>query len=830
MTRQNLTLSFLSVLFSASVGAQSAPSAVTAEQSAFFEENIRPVMVKHCYKCHSEAEDKKKGGLVMDTRSGLRAGGSSGYVIIAGDPGRSLLMKALSHVDEDLQMPPDYKLSRRIIGNFEQWIEMGAPDPRVDDPAKVAVNWRDPKMARDFWAFQVPEQRQPPSVRNREWPRNDIDRYVLAKLESHGLSVVGDADRATLARRAYYDLLGLPPSAKTVENFMKSSDPTAWERLIDMLLDSESFGEKWGRHWLDVARYAESSGKEANITFPHAWRYRDYVIKSFNEDKPYDRFVQEQIAGDLLRSGSLEERAELMVATGFLAMGPKSLNEANSAQFRADQVDEQIDTMSKAVLGITIACARCHDHKFDPISQREYYAMAGIFMSTETFYGTVQTQGNRRSSQLLELPIKETEFASRVYTQVQLEQTQRFVDAKQAERSEIFNQAREARRSGNENVDRTRVRQQLQRLNTQHNVAKNRLDIRDKEGKPKALAMGVRDSRRPQNARLLDRGEIENPKEYIQRGFVYVLSGDKPPRVPYSRSGRKELGAWLTADDNPLFARVMANRIWSWLMGRGIVESVDNFGVNGKRPSHPELLDHLALRFGELDYSVKKFIKEIMMSRTYQLASTFSSRNYHKDPDNIYYWQKSKRRLTAEEIRDSLLAISGELRYDAPKGSGVSWAEDGFVGRSVSENQILGEAFDSFRSVYLPVVRDLLPEVFNVFDFAEPSLVIGKRDVTIVPGQALYFMNSPFVVEQSEKTAKRVANERKSARDRINYLYMLSLGRLPSATEFKIAEQYINNFVAAARDEGKGRFGAQSLAFSTFCQSLLASAEFRYIN
>lgn len=811
-------------------GLLAAEGEITSEQSAFFEEKIRPVMVKHCYKCHSEQEDKRKGGLIMDSRAGLQAGGSSGYVILPGDPRNSPLLKAMTHVDEDLAMPPDYKLSRRILSDFEQWIKMGAPDPREDDPSKVVVNWRDPKLAREFWAFQKPVKPLLPAVKKSDWPINDIDRFVLSKVEEQGLRVVGDADRSTLARRAYYDLLGLPPSPRTVENFTKSKDPTSWSRLIDMLMASDSFGEKWGRHWLDVARYAESSGKEANIAFPHAWRYRDYVIKSFNEDKPYDRFIQEQVAGDLLRSTTKEERADLMVATGFLAMGPKSLNEMNTAQFRMDQVDEQIDTMSKAILGVTIACARCHDHKFDPISQREYYAMAGIFLSTDTFYGTVASQGNRRGSDILELPIKETEYAARIYSKTELASLQRRVDDGKEERSRVFQEARSARQEGKD-VDRVRIRQQIQRLNTQINFAETRIKLRDAEGRPKAVAMGVRDGRRPMNARFLDRGEIENPREFIQRGFVYVLSGEKPPRISYRQSGRKELAEWLTAEDNPLFARVMVNRVWSWLMGRGIVESIDNFGVNGKRPTHPELLDHLALRFKAHGYSVKKLIKEIMMSRTYQLASSFNARNYHQDPDNVYYWQKSKRRLTAEEIRDSMLAVSGDLKYNPPKGSAVSYAEDGFIGRfNHSENSLLSESMWEYRSVYLPVVRDLLPEVFNVFDFAEPSLVIGKRDVTIVPGQSLFMLNSPFVVDQAEKTAARVKKEKSTPLERIDHLYMLALGRKPAAHERQMADTYIRDFVAAAQSEGSNRFTAANLALSTFCQSLLASGEFRYIN
>lgn len=797
--------------------------AVTPAQEKFFEEKIRPVLIEHCYKCHSIERDKNKGGLVLDSRSGLRAGGSSGYVIEPGDPDASLLYQALTHRDDDTAMPPDDKLPDRVIADFASWIRMGAPDPRKDEGGVTVVNWRDPKVARDFWAFKQPVKPAPPTVRDGDWPKSDIDRFVLAKIEEKELRVVGDADKATLARRAYFDLLGLPPSPRTVENFTRSDDPTAYARLLDMLLESESFGEKWGRHWLDVARYAESSGKELNVTFPHAWRYRDYVIKAFNEDKPYDRFITEQIAGDLLLAETDAEKAELIVATGFLALGPKSLNEANRAQFQMDLIDEQIDSMSQSILGITIACARCHDHKFDPISQREYYAMAGIFQSTETFYGTIAQQGNRRPSAVLPLPIKEREYAAPRLAATQRQFFERMLEDAKEERVKVFSEVREARRSGGENVDRGRLRQQVQRLGSRIAIAENRLNSVDESGDPLPFAMGVRDARRVVNARVLERGEVDSPKEYVQRGFVSVLSGERPPRVPASRSGREELAQWLTAEDNPLFARVMANRIWSWLMGRGIVETVDNFGVNGKRPTHPELLDWLAVRFKEHGYSVKKLVKEIMLSRAYQMASTFDARSFDKDPDNIFHWRKSKRRLYAEEIRDAVLAVSGELKFNAPKGSEVSYSGDGIVGRgpgAITERDVLGESFGNYRSIYLPVVRDVLPEVFNVFDYADPSLVRGQRDTTIVPGQALYFMNSPFILNQAEKTADRVLAEKSTGGERIHHLYMLALGRRPTEREIRIAQQYFDDFSTV---------GTRA-ALNTFCQSLFACAEFRYLN
>ncbi len=801
---------------------------ITAAELDFFEKKIRPALTKHCFKCHSEQEGKSKGELLLDSRAGVRKGGSSGHAIVPGNPGDSLLIEAIRYQNKDLQMPPKYQLEAQEIADFEQWILMGAPDPRGGG-GKELVNWRDPAKAKDFWAFKKPVKSAPPKVKNASWPKSDIDRFILAKLEEKELQVAGDADKASLVRRAYFDLLGLPPSPRTVENFMKSTDPKAFERLLDMLFESPSFGERWGRHWMDVARYAESSGKEANITFPHAWRYRDYVIKSFNEDKPYDRFIQEQIAGDLLPAKTDRQKAELIIATGFLALGPKSLNEQNRLQFQLDLVDEQIDSTSQAILGMTIACARCHDHKFDPISQREYYAMAGIFLSTDTYYGTVATQGNRRSSDLIELPVRDEEPAARGLSASERERAEKFLAEQKAERTKLFIEAREARRRGDDNVDAVQMRQRIQRLTTLINTTEARLQSVDADGNPKAFAMGVRDSDRPRNARFLERGEIEQPKDYVERGFVDILSGDKSPRIPFRSSGRRELAEWLTTKDNPLTARVMVNRMWNWLFADGLVDTVDNFGVNGKAPSHPELLDYLAVRFMENGWSVKKTLKEIMLSRTYQLASDFDARNYAKDPDNEYYWRMSKRRLDAESIRDAILVVSDDLDYEPPVGSPVARVGDGIIGRRIPDERF-SQGTDNHRSVYLPVVRDLLPEVFHVFDFAEPSLVIGSRDTTTVPGQALFMLNSPFVVEQSERTAQRIYREKESSLDRINYLYMLTLGRPPNATELKVAQNYFADFQRTALSEGKNSRQAGYFALTTFCQALMASAEFRYLN
>ena len=364
---------------------------VTPEQLAFFESKIRPVLVTSCYKCHSASSEKIKGGLLLDTREGIRKGGDTGAAVVPGNLEESVLIQAIRFQDDDIQMPPKQKLPDEVIADFERWVAMGAPDPR-DGTVTAAAKGIDIEEGRRFWAFQPPRKATPPKIEDEAWPRSETDRYLLAALEAKGLKPVGDADKYTLLRRIWFDLIGLPPTPEEVDTFVKDESPTAFETVVDRLLAAPQFGERWGRHWLDVARFAESSGKQVNFNYPHAWRYRDYVIAAFNTDKPYNRFIKEQIAGDLLPAADLAQRAEQTIATGFLAVGAKSHVEPNPSQFQMDLADEQIDATSQAFLGLTVACARCHDHKFDPIPTRDYYAMAGIFRSTETCYGTIQNR------------------------------------------------------------------------------------------------------------------------------------------------------------------------------------------------------------------------------------------------------------------------------------------------------------------------------------------------------------------------------------------------------------------------------------------------------
>ncbi|MCE9610933.1 MAG: PSD1 and planctomycete cytochrome C domain-containing protein [Chthoniobacter sp.] len=846
---------------------------LTPEQRDFFEKKIRPVLADKCYKCHSEKSEKIKGGLTLDTREGLRRGGENGPAVVPGDLKESLLIEAVRYANKDFAMPPQKsggKLADEVIRDFEKWVQMGAPDPR-DGVAKV-VKKHDTEKAREWWAFQPVKKPAVPAVKGTAWPKSDLDRFVLAGLEAKGLKPVADADKLTLIRRVYFDLTGLPPALPEITAFVQDKSPEAFAKVVDRLLASPQFGERWGRHWLDVARYAESSGKDANIAFPHAWRYRDYVITAFNADKPYDQFLREQIAGDLLPAKDDRERAEHQIATGYLAIGAKSLNEQNPRQFALDVADEQIDAISQGVLGMTIACARCHDHKFDPIPQRDYYAMAGIFLSTDTRYGTAAGLQNRHPTKPIELPAGAglpklavtlpAEERARKETQLA---------ALKTERDDLVAERLKARRAGTQDTAQNGAR--ALRLIAQVGELEAELAAFDTSGQLKALAMGVvdrpaagtaagfggtlREGIRSQifgrasafgtitDSPVFARGEPDKPGQKVPRGFIAALSPGAAPAIPAQTSGRRELAEWMVASENPLTARVMANRVWHWLFGRGLVESVDNFGTTGQPPANPALLDHLALRLRDGGWSVKKLIREIVLSRSYQLGSGFDEKSFAADPENALVWRMSKRRLDAECIRDAILATSQQLQLQPPVGSPIARAGEGPVSRPrrIGADELVN-ASTNVRSVYLPIVRDLLPDSLAVFDFAEPSLVTGARETTNVPSQALFLLNSPFVATQAKLLGERIVasypggpNGGAAANldERLTYAYWLVCGRPPDAVERTAAMSFFGKFPAAWSKGDTSTLGlrnaeAATAAWTSFCRALFASAEFRYLN
>ena len=819
----------------------------TATQLTFFETKIRPLLVAKCYACHSAKAKAVKGGLLLDSRNGWVTGGESGTAVVPGKPGESLLIEAVKY--EGLEMPPKEKLTANQVTDLVRWVEMGAPDPREGDTASLIRREINIEEGRRFWAFQPPRAALLPDIENRKWPASPIDHFILARIEAAGIAPVADADKATLARRLYFDLIGLPPTPGQLDRFLADQRPQAIPALVDQLLESPHFGQRWARHWLDIARFAESTGMERNYTFPHAWRYRDYVIDAFNNDLPFDQFVREQVAGDLMKAKSPGERNRLKIATAFLAMGPKSLNERNKAIFRMDIVDEQIDITTRAVMGLTVSCARCHDHKFDPFPTEDYYALAGIFRSTETLYGTAGGQGNRQPGKLAALePIaaaarKPQQATAKKTTSSKPTKTPAAGNAKRikqltaqlsttrkelkAARSKLTQAQLKNKKKTNQALRSFRVR--IKQLNRQLQQEKKPGGKRKGRGPAKPtgpVAMGVREGS-PADCRIHIRGNVRTLGDSVARGYLQVVKIDGAQAINSTNSGRLELAAWLTHRDNPLTARVMANRVWYHLTGRGLVTTLDNFGAMGQRPSHPELLDHLAIQFRENGWSIKSLVRSIVLSRTYQLSSHSTAAGTSADPDNSLLWRMNHRRLDAEAIRDAMLAATGQLDPKPRLKSAVATIGDVNIGRNANVNRRLNE-LNRNRSVYLPIVRNRLPEMLRLFDFAEPSIIVGRREVTTVPTQALFLLNSKFVLELSDQMARKLLASQNNESARLRLAYRLTLSRTPSEAELTAARELLEDTIASLPD-GDDDAGKQLQAWSGLCQSLLACAEFRYL-
>lgn len=840
---------------------------LTDAQRTFFESRIRPVLVKSCYGCHSAQAKEVEGGLLLDTRAGVLKGGVDGPIIVRGNVDASPLIQALLYGNKDLQMPPPDsggKLPDSVISDFETWVRMGAPDPRGGGVVAPAAKPWDTNEAKKWWSFQPLKPPSPPVMLDEGWARGDIDRFIFAGLAGKNLRPVVDADKRTLIRRLYFDLIGIPPTPEEVDAFVGDDSPGAYERIVDNLLARPAFGEHWGRHWLDVARYAESSGKDFNVTFPNAWRYRDYVISSFNQDKPYNQFVREQIAGDLLYAPDPQTRAQQVIATGFLAVGPKGLDEQIPRQFDLDLADEQVDATSQAFIGLTVSCARCHDHKFDPILQRDYYAMAGIFLSTRTDYGTIPGPKNNHESDLIEIPAAaEQPTVQKPLTPQERQKLQNELTQATEEYEQLLGSRAAAQRGARQKQQQqgqtpenaAQTFQQMRVALGKKAQLENALNSYDESGRPKAFCMGVHD--RPATTGFLEpmrpiqlgpkglplknqptgfdtiadsplffRGEMSDPRDRVPRGFPAFLLSGNIFSMPRNESGRKELADWIASARNPLTARVMANRIWYWLFDQGIVASVDNFGTMGDTPSNQALLDYLACRFVQNGWSVKKTIREIVLSRAYQLASSYDETDYGADPQNALIWRHSKRRLTAECIRDAMLASSGQLNLKPPVGSAVAVAGDGQIGSGPAYARInetlFADATNFYRSVYLPVARDEIPDSLSVFDYPDSSVVNGARETTNVPSQGLYMLNNDFVRTQARFVAQRLTGNG-SREDRVNLAFRLILGRLASADEQKAAAGFFtriaNNTRASAPD-----------TWTDFCLALFNTAEFRYLN
>ncbi|MBX3746682.1 MAG: PSD1 domain-containing protein [Verrucomicrobiae bacterium] len=799
-SRLRLAAILLCIVFPIATAVMGAPrrASIAPEELEFFEKKIRPVLANSCYECHSEEKDAMKGDLVLDTRDGIRAGGERGPAVVPRNLDDSILLRAIRQ-EGRLRMPPDNRggpLPDDVIADFEKWISMGAPDPRNSASVGGAASSRperevDWDKEREFWAYKRPEPTPAPTVTDAEWPYSDIDRFVLAKQEERGIRPVADADTRSLVRRVYYDLTGLPPTPEELETFASDDSPDAFERLVDRLIASERFGEKWGRHWLDVARYGESTGLDRNLNYPYAFRYRNYVIDALNKDTPYDRFILEQLAGDLLPARNQEHRDELTIATGFLAVGPKGMNETRPKYFKWNVVDDQIDVTTRGFLGLTVSCSRCHDHKFDPIPTRDYHALAGIFSSSETLHGTVRGRGNRRPSLLVGLagnPDRPVLFGNGP-TPNNTRNTNAFFNL--------------GSRTNGPAAGTNAARARAPRTRSTNSEPVERVPARG------PYAMAVRDLDEPVDAPLYFRGDLSKPRGIVPRGYLRILSLPGAPAIPEDSSGRLQLAQWIIHPDNPLTARVMVNRAWQHLFGEGIVGTPDNFGELGSRPTHPELLDHLALKFViEQRWSVKQLVRSLVLTRTYRLGTQVDARANEIDPENTLLWRATPRRLTAEALRDTILASSGRLDLERPETSVTAEFGDGYYGDNIWPDDFPAEYLK--RSVYLPVPRDLVPESLALFDFPNPSLITARRENTISPSQALFLMNNPFVQTEALHLARRVLLERGgSDTDRLREIYRIALLREPKTEEIARAREFIVNQVRTFAESDPGWHDAE---------------------
>lgn len=1027
---------------------------------AFFEKSVRPLLVAKCNGCHGGAAPA--GGLSLLSREAVLKGGSRGPAAVVGKPAESLLVRVVRHAEGNLKMPPGPKLADAEIAALAQWVESGLVWGKV---AGVSP-------AEKYWSFVAPKPQTPPAVRDAKWAKGPIDAFVLAQLEAKGLKPAPAADKRSLIRRATYDLTGLPPTPAEVTAFLGDDSPAAFARVVKRLLASPRYGERWGRHWLDVARYADSNGLDENLVYKNAWRYRDYVIAAFNKDKPYDQFLREQLAGDLLPSDDLALQIERWTATGFLSLGAKMLAEDDPVKMEMDIVDEQLDTVGKAFMGLTIGCARCHDHKFDPIPTADYYSLAGIFKSTKTMehFKVVaewhehvlapKEDRDKLAAHQDKLKAKDKEISKVVG-----EENKVLTTAAKGKVSAYLQAAYEARRGGKtalkavgeggverevSSFETGNVNRPVERKKTnvpaggkgpyfaeyRVEVAKAgdyQIELLDEErgagtadlyvggvkvkageppvqnreaspdvpgwaplgiftlqagpnvvrfqhksrypyfakvrvvesplaagvpaprtmeqiatkfgvnpaflgnvveyldqsngspssvlwafehwgeerpaaewtspaaalfagfragslaeltGKYEALFAAAKDSkepgykplqdlltekfgpfRAPEGAREyysaaalaqlekleaekkeLEKATPEYPRamgvregkvddlaihvrgshwtlgEKVPRRFLRAIAGENQSPVPAGASGRLELAQWLTAPGHPLTARVMANRLWRWHFGKGIVPTTDNFGRLGEKPTNQPLLDWLALRFVEKGWSMKALHEEMMLSATYQMSSAYDSRSYEADPENSYLWRFPRRRLEAESIRDAIMAVSGGLDLKVG-GSLLTYKDRQYVANTSKRG---GVDYDrNVRAVYVPVVRSSMYEVFTAFDLPDPAVPQGDRDATIVAPQALFMLNGSVVLKNSRLLAEKLLALPGDDEGRVREAYELALSRPASAAEVDQVLTFIGSIEKALPSEAKDR---RVQAWQSFCKALIASNEFIYVN
>ena len=815
-----------------------------AAGAEFFENHIRPVLVKQCYECHSAESKTLHGNLRLDVPWGLTKGGDSGPVLIAGQPETSLLLESLRY--ESYEMPPKGKLPPETIAKFETWIKQGAYDPRPQTTESPHSKVIDINKGKEFWCFQPLGDVQIPTCRNETWCQGHIDHFIQEQLEKHNLTTSPRSKPLELLRRVTYDLAGRPPLLGEIQNYLADNTPHAYEHVVDRLLASPEFGERFGRFWMDVARYADSNGADRNFIFYDAWRYRDYIIKSFNEDKPFDEFLIQQIAGDLLPYDNDEQRTENLVATGYLLLGTKMLTERDKEKLLRDVADEQLDTIGKGLLGMTISCARCHDHKFDPIPQKDYYALAGILTNTRglgdkeraKFVSDIFVVNLPMSRELQEqVRISEEKLKSLEAERDVLTKSFKNREEKMKEMEKQMEQSQEVETTTADMEKITNIKsllEQIEFIKSEVQETKKKLAVVDESMKevkaktpnvPKALA--VRDDSKIEDMPLAIRGDHHRAGEVVPRGFLSVCSYAGQPTIPVDQSGRKELAQWIAHPKNPLTSRVAVNRIWQHFFGTGIVSTPENFGQQGARPTHPELLRYLAQRYIDLGWSTKKLVREVVMSGTYKSSTIWDDRNARIDPENKYLWRMPRRRLDAEQIRDAMLVVSEDLKQ-FPGGTFVKDIKDG-------TSPVLNSRDYLVRSIYLPILRgSILPEL-EIFNTADADVVSPGRSQTSVPSQALLMMNSPFVWDRSTSLAKTLLLKYpENTTERIVELYLKLLTRFPTQDEISAAQSFLQEIEPLLKNQkvSPELLSPELLIEQTWAalsQSILGCSEFRYL-
>jgi hypothetical protein len=747
---------------SAVSAAAEAPKGRTARTAAemFFESKIRPVLDSSCFKCHSGK--KERGGLRLDSRAALLKGGDTGPAIVPGDPEKSLLIQAIRHVHEDIQMPPNKQLPDAVVNDFVAWVRSGAvwPKPSSTEASRGQKNW----------AFE-PVKRSEPPADPTGWSVNPIDRFVRAKLRERDLQPAGPVDKRTLIRRVTFDLIGLPPTPEETNDFLKDDSPNAWAKVVDRLLASSRYGERWGRHWLDVARYADTGGFESDLLYAGAWRYRDYVIRSLNADKPFDRFLQEQVAGDEL----WPEDGDAVLATSLYGVGPALPESAmTSTQLEYEWLTDAADTTGAAFLGLTFGCARCHDHKYDPISQKDYYAMQAIFAASDRPYpDNIRVRRIKALNGLLsDAPVPK----------------------------KLLNDPRCTLQTEDEAGLRLFHRKEVM---TVHRLA---------------------------------RGELSKPREVVGPAFPAALLGSKR-RWDFTEASatkrRAALAHWLTSPDNPLTARVLVNRVWGWHFGQAIVRTPNDFGAQGEPPTHPKLLDWLARDFIDHGWSLKYLHRLIVLSNTYRMRSVGNGPGVKTDLENRLLWHFPRHRLEGEAIRDAMLACAGSLNlkpFGPPVVPPLSRQElTGLfdtkgkwpVTKDVSEH--------TRRSVYLLVRRTFAYPLFGAFDPPEVMSSSPQRARTVVPTQALTLLNSPVAREQSAAFARRLLKEcGNRLEDVVPRAWLLAFGRPATPMECERALVFLEKRIATAKERDQS--SPPEAALAELCLALFNANEFIYVD